>query len=287
MGSSLVFGSKRLGFWLVAIWLSAPLPAGAEDWKPVRVWVSGGEQSIWLIGASGASGAGLPVVHMWSAESSKGGTKGISELTSAGSGSIPHASPFLPAVSGDPRAVSADSECLHILFSNLTPCDYFLARPYSPGTNWAEQCRAAPIAWAGDSAVGGLWAIVSSEDLRKPPSDSPAGKSEGGGEQGPGAAESRPSEPSIESHYALLSLRDGLWRRFEMPRRIDKARSLWLAVRGGRPGVFWQEAGAVFCIERVMGEWNKPRKLPLDEAFQHAWDGSSSTRSEEHTSELQ
>lgn len=231
----------------------------AQSWKPARLWIAGGDQSVWVVGASapqvpqesGARAApSLPVVHIWSGQKS-------------GESVAPRASQFLPPISGEPVAIAADTEALHVLFSNLSLCDYFTNRPYSPGTSWSEQCRSQPIAWAADSGSTGLWALVASDDLRNStPSSEPT------------------DEPvfrqPVSSRYALLSLREGIWRRYETDARMEKARTLWLAVRGGRPAVFWREGDSVYCMKRVMLEWTSPHALPLHEPFKDAWAGAGS-----------
>ncbi|HUN80699.1 MAG TPA: RDD family protein [Phycisphaerae bacterium] len=229
----------------------------AQTWKPTRLWITGGDQSVWVIGASAPqatqesgsrTGPSLPIVHIWC------GQKTGDSLT-------PRANQYLPPISGDPVAIAADTEALHVLFSNLSLCDYFTSRPYSPGASWSEQCRAQPVAWAGDSGSTGLWALVASDDLRNStpssePTDEPLFRQE------------------VKSRYALLSLREGVWRRYETDARIEKAKDLWMAVRGGRPAVFWRDGDSVYCMKRILGEWTSPRALPLHEPFHDAWAGA-------------
>lgn len=230
--------------------LLAPSLIHAEPWKPARIWVAGSDQSTWVVGASGAQAPALSIVQMWYAGKT-------------GDLFAPKQRQFLPPISGDPVWVGADGDALRILFSDLTACDYFGGRPYSPGAPWKDQCRGRPAAWAGDATGGVFWALVKTDDLLAATTAT-------------NPDEENAPEKKEESRLTLLRLRGGVWRRMDTPATAAAGSAFWIASRDAAPRLFWAIKERVFVAELHDGRWESPRLVLTDREVRHGWAGATS-----------
>jgi uncharacterized RDD family membrane protein YckC len=199
----------------------------AEEWRPDRLWVCGSQSTLWVVGAGGASPQAFPIVQMW---------------TSANPETAPIAPTLqLPAVSGSPHFVTADTEALRILYADLTAYDYSLRRPAAAGALWRDQCRARPLAWAGDALRAELWAVVRTDDLTIPVT-----------------SRARSDDASPAQRITLLRLRNGRWNRTRAPAQSGAGEAYWLAVRDADVLLFWRQQGRIHASARRGAEWGEP-----------------------------
>lgn len=223
----------------------------AQDWKAARVWAIGGDAHVWVVAASSAKGTALSNMQFWYSPIS-------------GDGPIqPRQRPFLPPVMGNPLAVAADAVGLRVLFSDLTVCDYFPKRSFTPGASWQEQCRIAPLAWCGDATEPVLWALVETQALTPPPAT-----------EGDEAEETKPPPvEEIHEHWTVLRLQEGVWRRVAGPSAADGGRRFWMASRAGDLNLFWAHEKEVQVASLHEGQWGPVEVVLKGESVRHAWTG--------------
>jgi len=226
--------------------------AESQEWKAARVWVSGGDGHVWVVAASEAKGTALSNVQFWYSPVHEGEAIQLRQRL------------LLPPVAGNPVAVAADAGGLRVLFSDLTTCDYFFKRPFSPGANWLEQCRSAPLAWCGDASEPMLWALVETEALAPPTTQADED----------GIAASPPTEEEIQERLTVLRLRDGLWQRTAGPPSAEAGRRFWITARAGDLFLFWDDGKQIRISTLEHDQWSEPEAVLKGESIRHAWAGT-------------
>lgn len=226
--------------------ITAPVVA-EEPWKPAKLWIAGTDNTTWVAGRNAGS-SGLPIVQLW---------------FSAKDNVTPAQSLYLPPVSGDPLQIVADTQALRVLYGNLTACDYFGDRPYSPGTLWRGECRGRPLAWGGDATMPIIWALVATEQLEKP-----------------ATTDDNSSDivvrPIPRTRLTLLKLQSGQWTRHDGPDIPAGASAHWITSRAGSPRAFWIAEGKLYTARRAEDVWSKPQEVPTESAdLRYGWAGTS------------
>lgn len=232
----------------VCLLLSASSALGGE-WQPARLWVTGSAESIWVVGASEDKEGQYPLIQMWYAGGPPGGRE------------TPRQHWRLPPISGDVLRVGADAGAMHILFSDLSIRDHFGDRKPTPGALYRSQCSAEPLALGGDAAEAVFWALVESESLVRPTTQSIA---------------TQDGEDVIaQGRLALLQLRDGRWRRLPVPWEAPPDSRFWLSGRSGRLYVFSQAPGEGVRISTLAdGTWGAAEWVTEREDIRTGWAGA-------------
>ncbi|MBN2561308.1 MAG: RDD family protein [Phycisphaerae bacterium] len=288
--------------------LGASAPAWGKEWQAARLWVTGGEENVWIVGASEPVDEGLGVIQIW--YSGKGDTK-----TTVSDGRVtPRQSPNLPPVSGDLFCVGADTEALRVLFSDLSACDYSANRKSTLGALWRDQCGEKPLAWGGDSSEATFWALVETTALvTKKVKDAKGSRDTAGGDDAGAPArggdveaadetkttdhgESRKGRKSGERREApvnageigtapkgaipagrltLLRLRDGAWCRLPVLGAASQGRRFWLSGHGGVLHLFWQVPAEGVLVATLASEvWSEPQLVTSETHVQAGWAGA-------------
>jgi uncharacterized RDD family membrane protein YckC len=201
-----------------------------EEWRPARLWVTGGDEAVWVVGQSAGRPGDLPVIQMWHADRQAGPWH-------------PKQTRLLPAVAGDILQLGADAEAMRILFSDLSSRDYDDERGSLPGARWRDESDEPPLAWGGDTGEAILWAVARTETLK--PSGAHAGSTQ--------EADSRPAA-GRQDRLAVLELQRGVWRRTPGPPAAEEGETFWVTGRKGTAWLFWQmPEGGVLAACRAVG----------------------------------
>ncbi len=227
--------------------------ADTPEWKAARVWAIGGDAHVWVVAASAAKGTALSDVQFWYSPAREGERIQLRPR------------PYLPPVAGNPLAVAADAVGLRMLFSDLTTCDYFPKRPFTPGANWQEQCKIAPLTWCGDATEPVLWALVETQALTPPPAT----------EGDEGEESKSPPVEEIHEQWTVLRLHEGVWRRMVGPSAADGGRRFWMAARAGELNLFWVHEKEVLVASLHEGRWGPAEVVLKGESIRHAWTGAN------------
>jgi uncharacterized RDD family membrane protein YckC len=250
---------------IVAVCGSAAAASG-QEWRAARLWVTGSEKYIWVVGSSPVESGGFAVVQMWyGGEADRGGP--------------PKQSRLLPAISGNIRESAADSQALHVLFSDLTTRDYFGDRDSTGGARWRDQTDDPPLAWGGDSVEPILWALVETRTLKAPATQTTSEENR---------EDAEPATGDGEPRLTLLQLRAETWQRRSAPAAAEEGSRFWVTGRQGRPWLFWSEekrgvlaaapaaeAAASQPKSNADDEWSRPEVVLTESDLQCGWAGAS------------
>jgi uncharacterized RDD family membrane protein YckC len=248
------------------ILISWPRAAIAEDeaWKVDRLWVVGGDNHAWVVGASRQHANHPSVVRMWYL-----GPKDDAAQA------VPRPSPKLPPVSANPVRIGADGEALRLLLSNSATWHYFPDRPALAGDLWSNHCRLPPLAWGGDASKPILWALARTADLITPQATTSSQ---------PTSAETRdnaqpddlPADSAEQSRLTLMQLRAGFWSRSPVLDAAQQGQTFWLAGRDGDAFLFWQTAHGTIRFSRRSGDdWSSPETVVEAPGIVAAWAGAT------------
>lgn len=242
----------------ILIFASSGGVARGETWVASRVWAAGTDKSVWVAGSSTSSGKVLPLVQIWN-----GAAGADAEL--------PALSNEIPPISGNPIAVAADAAGLRILYADLTQCDYFAERAYSPGPRWLDQSSRPPLAWCGDAARPVSYALVATSSL---PAPSEATTRDSNDLDDDSILDAPPPTlPIPTTTYCLLVYQGSVWSRIDGPAQLTALDRAWLCARDGRVLLFYEVENAVRCVQYNGESWSDARKLPDAGKLQHAWPG--------------
>jgi uncharacterized RDD family membrane protein YckC len=238
--------------------------AFGQEWRAARLWTTGSEKSVWVVGASQKEAGGFPVIQMWYA----GPEDDLGQ---------PKQSRWLTAVSGDIQEAAADAGALHVLFSDLTTRAYFGNRDSQAGARWRDQSDKPPLAWGGDSTGATLWALVETEALKPPSTQTTTRKDEPASEA---------QSPAEASRLTLLQMRDDVWQRLSTPAAADEGSQFWVTGKQGRPWLFWSVSGRGVYTASLAEEaaastsrpaspqaWSKPEVVLTGDDPQRGWAG--------------
>lgn len=248
------------------ILVSWPSAASAQDeaWKADRLWVVGGDDHAWVVGASQQKDKQPSVVRMWHL-----GPKGDA------AGAVPKPSRRLPPVSANPVRIGADGEALRVLLSNSATWHYFPKRPALAGDLWKNHCRQPPLAWGGDSSKPILWALSKTADLITPRAAASSQPTSTTAEEST-EFDDLPDVSAEQSGLTLMQLRSGFWRRFSILDAAEEGDTFWLAGRDGDAFLFWQTAqGPVRFSRRRGDEWSSPQTVVEAPGVVAGWAGAT------------
>lgn len=247
---------------LMTIFLLAAPVAHGEEWQASRVWTTGSDSHTWVIGAADTADSVLPLMQIWYTG------KAIPRSTA------PSLLATLPPISGNPLFVGADNSALHVLFADLSQCDYRPDKPLSPGPAWNLQSRKPPLAWCGDASLESVWAVVENDGLVQPTTTAIQDDDSDGDdvdEIAASAPTTLPSQPATA--HTLLHLRGGVWSRANGPESADHGEQFWLAARSGIVHLFWRQGQSIFESSLKEGHWSSPRTVLTDAEIKLAWAG--------------
>jgi uncharacterized RDD family membrane protein YckC len=237
--------------------LASALSARADSspWKAARIWIAGGETGVWVVASSEPQGSALANVQFWHAPVRDSETI------------LPRQRPSLPPIVGNPVAIGADAGGLRILFSDLTTCDYFLKRASTPGANWQEQSRMAPMGWCGDATEPISWALIETEALTQPTTES----------DDEAVAASQSAVATIPERLTILRLENGVWNRAAGPHFAESGKRFWCAARAGALFMFWDDEKQIFAATFQHDHWSVPEPVINSDSIAQAWAATSAT----------
>ncbi|MBX3394576.1 MAG: RDD family protein [Phycisphaerae bacterium] len=249
--------------------------AQQSEWKPVRLWVSGSKEQVWVVASNTVkSGDTSGEYRFWWTSNQSGAQD-----------RIPTSSIFLQPFHGEILALGTDSDGAKVLASNFNIYSYAPGKPEEIAALWRAVANDPPLAWAGDDSQPITLAVVKTASLvpitresNAPAAEQPATKSASGGEDAlpEWFAPYKGDTETPETPYTLLTLRRGFWRRLAVPIESDQRIQFWIAGRSDRVFLFWRGPdNVVRFIEHSAGEWSAPRTVTSDPDLRQAWAGST------------
>lgn len=240
------------------LFTAAALPTRAEEWSAARLWIVGGEQTVWVVASSRPQGDPAGELRMW-----------VSTQLGANP-AAPSPSRFLLPVTGDPLFVGADAEALRVMFGDVTAYDYFTDRRGSPGAIWKKVCSGKPLAWGGDSTQSVFWAVVRSKDIVIGPTTAATTTTAEAEENSSEGS----SNPFSKYRHVVMQLQGGIWRPLPIAFEGDKGTDFWITGRDKTAHLFWRTAkNEIRYSWYENGQWALAESVTADKEVKYGWVG--------------
>lgn len=249
--------------------------AQQTEWKPVRLWVSGSKDQVWVVASNTVKAGDTSGEYRFWWTSNQSGTQNR----------IPTSSIFLQPFHGEIIALGTDSDGAKVLASNLNIYSYAPGKPEEIAALWRAVANDPPLAWAGDDSQPINLAVVKTASLVAVPRDSNSSTAEQSSTGPASIGEDAVPEwfapymgdtDTPKTPYTLLTLRRGFWRRLAIPIDSDQRVEFWMAGRNERVYLFWRGPDDVVqFMEHAGGEWSAPKVVIKEPDLRQAWVGST------------